>query len=192
MTFTLYCALISVDFGKTMIKQQPNTRSQYIAPLPKKQKSSLTDGMEPAIHISYQVTVVANLMAFGNSTKNFKQFGLNIREWRVLALLAQLGPLTAVRIVEEVVQDKANMSRAIAELHKKKLVTKLPNPKHKRSQFIWLTKSGMALYKKIEPVFTEQAEMFCNSLSEKEKTTLCKLLDKLKGHAERMREDKGL
>ncbi len=154
--------------------------------------TDLTDGMAPEVHISYQITIAANLMAFGSSSRNFRQFGLDVGEWRVIATLPWTGPLTARKIVEIVGQDKANVSRSIAKLSEKQLIVKMPNPGHKRSPFIWLTRAGLKLYKRIVPVFTEQAEMFCASLTEKEKATLCRLLDKLKTHTKEVRQQEGL
>jgi DNA-binding MarR family transcriptional regulator len=162
------------------------------APVPDIRGEELTDGMAPEIHISYQITIAANLMAFGSSTRNFKQFGLNVGEWRILAALPRTGPLTAGQIVEIVGQDKANVSRSIAGLSEKQLIIKTPNPSHKRSPIIWLTHAGQELYKRIVPVFTEQAEMFCAVLTQKEKVTLCRLLDKLKAHTEKVRQQEGL
>jgi DNA-binding MarR family transcriptional regulator len=162
------------------------------APIPNVSKQNLTDGMAPEIHISYQITIAANLMAFGSSTRNFRLFGLNVGEWRVVGIVGQIGPLTARRIVELVAQDKADVSRSIARLSDKQLIVKLPNPKHKRSPFIWMTHAGLELYQRIVPVFTEQAEMFCGSLTEKEKATLCRLLDKLKAHTEKVRQQENL
>jgi len=166
--------------------------STKAAPIPDIKGQNLTDGMAPEIHISYQITVAANLMAFGSSTRNFKQFGLNIGEWRVLATLPRTGPLTARQIVEIVGKDKANVSRSIAGLLERELIVKTSNPRHKRSPIIWLTHAGLELYENIVPAFTEQAEMFCAVLTEKEKAILCRLLDKLKDNTEKVRQQEGL
>jgi len=162
------------------------------APIPDTRVEELTDGMTPEIHISYQITVAANLMAFGSSTRNFKQFGLNIGEWRILSTLPWTGPLTSGQIVDTVGHDKAIVSRSVAGLSEKQLVIKTPNPRHKRSPFIWLSQAGSDLYQSIVPVFTEQAEMFCAVLTEKEKITLCNLLDKLKAHTKQVRQQEDL
>ncbi len=162
------------------------------APIPNIKSQHLTDGMALEIHIGYQITVVANLGAFGNSSRNFKQFGLNVGEWRVIATLPRTGPLTAHQIVEIVGQDKANVSRSIAGLSEKQLIIKIPNPGHKRSPFIWLTHAGLNLYQRIIPVFTKRAEVFCSVLTEEEKDTLCRLLDKLKVQMERVRREEDL
>lgn len=163
-----------------------------VAPLPPKPKHHLTEEMSPELHISYQVTVVANLMAFGNSTENVKQFGINFREWRVLGCIGQMGPQTARQIVDAVHQDKATISRAIAELNQKGLITKLPNKLHKRSPLIWMTEEGKAVYDRIVPSFNHQAKLFTDVLSQEEKDQLCGILDKLKGHIEEVREAEGL
>ncbi len=160
-----------------------------IAPLPPKPKSYIAEGTTNELHISYQITVVANLMAFGNRAENVKQFGINFREWRVLGCIGQMGPQTARQIVDEVHQDKATISRAIAELCEKGLVTKLTNKMHKRSPLIWMTEEGKAVYDRILPAFVEQANQFTNILSAKEKQQLCDVLDKLKDHIEEVYEE---
>ena len=163
-----------------------------IAPIPKKHKAKLTDGMSPEIHISYQVTVTSNLMAFGNSARNIKLFGINSREWRVIGCIGQIGPMTARQIVDVVHQDKGNVSRAIAELEKRELIVKLPNKSHLNSPFIWMTEEGKTLYEKIVPSFNQQAKLFTASLTKEEKLDLCRLLDKLKLHIELVREHEGI
>lgn len=162
------------------------------APIPTKSKTYVTEGMPSAVHISYQVTVVSNLMAFGSSPKNVEQFGINLREWRVVGALGKMGPLTAKRLVDLIRQDKANISRAITELSTKNYIIKMPNNAHKKSPFIWLTVEGQALFDTIYPTFTQQAEMFSSILSEQEQTLLCELLDKLKDNTEKVRREQEL
>lgn len=162
------------------------------APIPEKSIDYVTQDMPCAVHISYQVTVVSNLMAFGSSPKNVEQFGINLREWRVVGALGKMGPLTAKRLVELIRQDKANISRAIAELSAKNYIIKMPNNAHKKSPFIWLTIEGLALYDTIYPTFTQQAEMFASVLCEQEQALLCQLLDRLKDNTEKVRKEQEL
>lgn len=163
-----------------------------LAPIPQHNRSTLTEGMTPSVHISYQVTIVANLMAFGRSAANIKRFGINTPHWRVLGCIQQVGPATAADIVRLVLQDKGSVSRAIAGLEKKGLIARLTNPAHATSPYIWMTEKGQALVDRIWPVFCEQAELFTNSLTGKEQKELCRLLDKLYEHAEKVRVQHGL
>jgi DNA-binding MarR family transcriptional regulator len=155
-----------------------------LAPRPQDAPATLTEGLEPALHISYQVTVVANLMAFAESPRNAARFGIRTREWRVLGVLVRMGPQTAADIVRVIRQDKGSVSRAIAALEQRGLVARLANPRHARSPHVWLTRSGKALVDAIWPVFREQAERMTASLSKTEQKTLCTLLDKLRENAE--------
>jgi DNA-binding MarR family transcriptional regulator len=163
-----------------------------LAPIPKRQKLELTEGMEPPAHISYQITIVANLMAFGSSASNVKRFGIKTREWRVLGCLTHVGPATAGDIVRLARQDKGSISRAITGLEKEGLIGKIPNYAHKSSPYIWLTEKGRKLVDRIYPVFIEQAELFTEVLTEGEKREFCRLLDKLKDHVEQVREERGI
>ncbi|TAK51993.1 MAG: MarR family transcriptional regulator [Gammaproteobacteria bacterium] len=163
-----------------------------LAPIPRWTKTQLTEDMSPAVHISYQITIAANLMAFGSSASNVRRFGVRTREWRVLGCLNQMGPTTAADIVRLVRQDKGSVSRAIAGLEREGLVAKIPNKVHKNSPHVWLTDKGMKLVERIYPVFLQQAELFTGVLSQREKHELCRLLDKLKVHVELVRAEQGI
>ncbi|WP_165777035.1 MarR family winged helix-turn-helix transcriptional regulator [Paremcibacter congregatus] len=153
--------------------------------------SPLTAGMSTPVHISYMVTIVANLMAFGALKDNVAQFGLTVRQWRILGLLGQMGPLTLSDIAHTVHHEKSTLSRAAGELERRNLIEKRPNIRHKNSPLLSFTASGQALYDEIEPIFTAQAEKFADGLTSKEQKQLCELLDKLKHHAEEVRAFEG-
>ncbi len=154
-----------------------------------KKAGSLTHGLEPALRISFDVTIVANLMAFAGSPKNAARFGIKTREWRVIGLLYRVGPTTAADIVRMIHQDKASVSRAVAALEKRDLVRRTTNPGHARSPFISLTPAGRSLVKQIWPVFREQARRMTEHLSNEEQELLCSILDKLRQQAEVVRLD---
>lgn len=158
------------------------------ASIPRRKKTKITDGMTDEVHISYQVTIVANLMAFGSRVQNVERFGVNFREWRLLSAIGRMGPQTARQIVDIIHQDKATISRAVKDLSDRALIVKLPNKKHKRSPLIWFSEQGKALYDKILPVATNQAEDLTQVLTRDEKRRLCELLDKLKDHIEEIDE----
>jgi len=148
---------------------------------------ALTDGLAAPLHISYQVTIVANLMAFAESPSNAARFGIRTREWRVLGCLVRTGPVTAATLVRTVRQDKGSVSRAVASLEKRGLVERRENPRHARSPFLALTPAGVSLVDDIWPVFRDQAERLSEVLTAREQATLCRLLDKLRLHADAVR-----
>lgn len=145
---------------------------------------TITDGMTTSAHIAYQMTIVANLMAFGSNVRNVEKFGLNFRQWRVVGVLGRTGPLTAGQIVEVVHQDKSSVSRAVAELSTRRLIRKLPNAHHRSSPILALTDGGQSLYARILPEWESQAHANVACLTPGEQTLLVELLDRLKAHLE--------
>lgn len=160
-------------------------------PPPVRRKAALTDGLTAEIHISFLVTIVSNLMAFGNVRENIRRFGLTVRQWRIISLLGEMGPMTLSDITNTVHHDKSSLSRAVRDMEKRGLVGKVQNNRHKSSPFIWFTNEGAALYEEISPQFTHQAEMLTSVLSDREKQELCGLLGKLHGHIEGLRAREG-
>jgi DNA-binding MarR family transcriptional regulator len=156
-------------------------------PPPIRRKAALTDGLTPEIHISFLVAIVSNLMAFGNVPENIRRFGLTVRQWRIISLLGEMGPMTLSDITNTVHHDKSSLSRSVRDLEKRGLVGRVQNNRHKSSPFIWFTNDGAALYEKISPQFAHQAEALTEVLSAGEKQQLCALLDKLHGHMENQR-----
>jgi DNA-binding MarR family transcriptional regulator len=55
-----------------------------------------------------------------------------------------------------------------------------------------MTLEGKAVYDRILPSFSHQANLFTEVLSAQEKTQLCDILDKLKEHIEEVRVTEGL
>jgi DNA-binding MarR family transcriptional regulator len=151
----------------------------------------LTAGMSPPVQISFLVTVVANLMAFGGVKDNVARFGLTVRQWRILGLLGQTGPLTLSDIAHTVHHEKSTLSRAAGELERRNLIEKKPNIRHKNSPLLSFTEAGQTLYDEIAPVFTVQAEKLADGLTSEEQKQLCRLLDKLRHHAEEVRAFEG-
>lgn len=160
-------------------------------PVPKTHRATLTEGLIPSQHISFVVTIVANLMAFGGVKDNVQRFGLTIRQWRIISLIAHMGPMTLSDIAGTVHHEKSTLSRAAKDMEKRGLLCKLPNKRHKSSPLIWFTQEGRDLYDEIEPIFMEQADKFTSILDDDEKQHLCRLLDKLKDHSEDVRAFEG-
>jgi MarR family transcriptional regulator, 2-MHQ and catechol-resistance regulon repressor len=149
-------------------------------------RPEITQGMTTSAHIAYQMTIVANLMAFAGNARNVERFGLNFRQWRVVGAIGRTGPLTAHQIVDIVHQDKSSVSRAVSELSSRRLIRKLPNSQHRGSHILALTDAGQTLYERILPVWEAQASENVATLTSGEQRLLCELLDRLKTHLKQL------
>ena len=80
------------------------------------------------------------------------RYGLTRPEWRTLAGLGQNGTMTAKAIGEQSAMHKTKVSRAVAELERRKWLARTPDPADRRVENLMLTKSGYAVYRDLVPL----------------------------------------
>jgi DNA-binding MarR family transcriptional regulator len=81
-----------------------------------------------------------------------EHFGIGIPEWRVVAQLGEFGKLTSRDIGELAQMHKTKVSRAVAELQKRGLVSRAENREDRRESFVALTPAGQRIYAHIVPL----------------------------------------
>lgn len=111
----------------------------------------------------------------------FGRFGLTPQQYNVLRILRGKYPNSAcVGEVKEVMLDKnPDLTRLCDRLIKKNLMQREINAYNKRQVLIKITKSGMELLKKMDPVI-KKSYRNKNGLSPAEAEKLSDLLDKLR------------
>ena len=80
------------------------------------------------------------------------RFGLTRPEWRTLATLGEFGTMTATAIGEHSAMHKTKVSRAVAELEKRKWLTRTPDAADRRVEHLALTKAGRGAYRELVPL----------------------------------------
>ncbi|WP_035605836.1 MarR family winged helix-turn-helix transcriptional regulator [Hylemonella gracilis] len=95
--------------------------------------------------------------------------GITRREWRLLALLADRGPLSPSELAEQGQLDRTRTSRSIGLLVDKALVLRQTSPADPRRARISLTAAGLRLY---EDVFPQVADLNRQLVSVLDETTL--------------------
>jgi DNA-binding MarR family transcriptional regulator len=91
------------------------------------------------------------------------RFGLTRPEWRTLATLGEFGTMTATAIGEHSSMHKTKVSRAVAELEKRKWLTRAPDIADRRVEHLALTKAGRGAYLELVPL----AKAFEEGLAER-------------------------
>ncbi len=116
----------------------------------------------------------------GTATTTIDGHKIGMREWRVIALLADEGISTSKQICFESGMDKASVSRALAYLKEQKLVSSNGAGEDWRSKPIKLTRNGEKIYQIMAAQKIERAESLWSDLTDNERKTLLKLLQKLR------------
>lgn len=109
-------------------------------------------GLKLEAFLPYQVNVLSNLVLRALSRIYGEQFDIGIPEWRVLATLGEFGTTTSKTVGAHSHMHKTKVSRAVAALEKRKLLTRRANRADLRESFLTLTPDGEALYRELVPL----------------------------------------
>jgi DNA-binding MarR family transcriptional regulator len=128
--------------------------------------------------LSYQVGRTAIAMS-RSAALRFQKFGVSLREWRTIALLAAEAPQSLNQLARSAGLDKAQMSRAVSSLVKRGFVVRRESAGGGRAIDLTLSRRGDALYHDLIAAATERDEAFRACLSAQECRTLEIALGKL-------------
>lgn len=102
--------------------------------------------------LPYRLNVLASLTSKALARVYSERWGIGIPEWRVLVTLSDAGPMTQKAIGEHTHLDKTKISRAVASLEKRRLISRKINDDDKREAFLTLTEPGNSLFDEIAPL----------------------------------------
>ena len=101
--------------------------------------------------LPYRLNVLASLVSQALSRIYVERYGLGVPEWRVLVTLGQFGVMTGKAIGAHSHMHKTKVSRAVAELEKRKLLARRANRADLRESFLSLTPAGRTIYEELAP-----------------------------------------
>ena len=84
------------------------------------------------------------------------RFALEIPEWRVLVTLGQAGRCTAQQIAASTRMHKTRVSRAVAAMQERRLLTRSSNTRDGREVPLCLSRSGRRMYAALVPLARER------------------------------------
>ncbi|MEE9328842.1 MAG: MarR family winged helix-turn-helix transcriptional regulator [Parvularculaceae bacterium] len=94
----------------------------------------------------YRFAVIADKMSRELARTYAEQYGISIAQWRVLSCLLSGAisgqPVTAKHVTDQTPMDKVKVSRAVANLLERKLISKKTDPSDGRAAILVLTTAG--------------------------------------------------
>lgn len=100
--------------------------------------------------LPHRLNVLASLVSQALS-RVYRGHRITIPEWRVLVTLGQFGVMTGKTIGARTHMHKTKVSRAVAELERRKFLNRRANRSDLREAFLSLTPSGRAVYEELAP-----------------------------------------
>ncbi|MBR0697292.1 MarR family winged helix-turn-helix transcriptional regulator [Bradyrhizobium lablabi] len=125
------------------------------------------------------ITFIANKLSNSATAYYQKNFGVNVTEWRIMSLLAIEPGIPASRICHVIGFDKGPVSRNLAMLQRRGLVTIRIAPDDGRTHSIALTARGRAVHDKVIVAALERERRLLSCLKKDEREVLVDLLRRL-------------
>lgn len=136
--------------------------------------------------VPYRLSVASNSVSDIIASAYRSLFGLNVAEWRLVAVLAEGSARAQQELCVATRMDKVMVSRAAASLSERKLVARAPNQSDKRSHHLSLTPSGRSLYRQVVPKALALEAALLGEFSRTEVERLVDMLRRLEAAAERL------
>ena len=140
-------------------------------------------GSGPVLDLSRYVpallTFVSNKLSRSGSALYRRHFGVGIIEWRILAMLAVEPSIPASRICQVIGLDKGPVSRSLAFMERRGLVSIRADDADTRRRLATLTPAGRALHDRIIVVALERERRLLSCLTAEQQATLVELLNRL-------------
>jgi DNA-binding MarR family transcriptional regulator len=125
------------------------------------------------------VTFIANKLSNSATAVYQRNFGINVTEWRIMTQLALEPGIPASRICQVIGFNKGPISRTLAVMQKRGLVTIRTDPNDGRTHSISLTAKGRGIHDKVIVVALEREKRLLSCLKADEREMLIDLLRRL-------------
>ena len=132
--------------------------------------------------LPYQLSVTSNRVSRLFARRYSETFGLNIAEWRVVAVVGRFGTLSPSAVGEATAMDKVKVSRAAAGLVARGLLKQAQDPRDGRGRLLSLTRKGVVVHQGVVPLARELEASLSQGLSRTEWAALQKALLRLDAH----------
>jgi DNA-binding MarR family transcriptional regulator len=117
------------------------------------------------------------------------RYGITRREWRLLATLAEHGPLSPSELADLAQLDRARTSRAIGVLVEKGLLRRQVHAADSRRARLTLTSEGDALHAEVFPRVAEINSRLLETLDEPTLEALAEVIDTLTARAQQLNQE---
>lgn len=141
--------------------------------------------------LPYRLNVLASTVSQALSGLYGRRYGFGIPEWRIIATLGQFGTMTAKDIGLHSHMHKTKVSRAVATLTRRKLVTRRANRQDLRESFLALSTEGRAIYDDLVPVALEFERQLLHGIEASARDDLDALIGRLIARAKTLLSQTG-
>jgi DNA-binding MarR family transcriptional regulator len=129
--------------------------------------------------LPYRLNVCANLVSEALSHVYGERYKIGLPDWRVLVTLGQFGMMTAKAVGSHSHMHKTKVSRAVAMLERRKLVSRRANRDDMREAFLSLTPAGRDVYDELAPIALDFVQQLMETVDAADRAALDRALKRL-------------
>ncbi|MRD49754.1 MarR family transcriptional regulator [Caenimonas koreensis DSM 17982] len=127
----------------------------------------------------YRFSWIANEVSISLHHVYHTRWGISVPAWRVICVLAEFAPLSGKGVASETAMDVVQVTRAVNDLHRKRLVLRKEDALDRRKVSLELSATGKRLYEEVIPYALQLEEQLLDGLSGREREVLSSLLDRV-------------
>ena len=129
--------------------------------------------------LPYRLSVLSNRVSGAIARVYSERFDLGVTEWRVMAVLGRYPGLSAGEVAQRTAMDKVAVSRAVAHLLERGLLTREMHGDDRRRSVLTLSEAGYAIYDEIVPLALGRERKLLATLDPDERKQLERIIEKL-------------
>ncbi|MET0311036.1 MAG: MarR family transcriptional regulator [Burkholderiaceae bacterium] len=137
----------------------------------------------------YRFSRIANEVSLSLHHVYHARWGISVPGWRIITVLAEYAPLAAKEVAEETAMDVVQVTRAVNELFRKRLVLRREDPVDRRRVSLELSAAGHRLYQEVVPYAAHLEQQLLQGLTPAQQEALASLLDTVQANADRLSEE---
>ncbi|MET0311801.1 MAG: MarR family winged helix-turn-helix transcriptional regulator [Burkholderiaceae bacterium] len=134
--------------------------------------------------LSYEVNRASDLLRRGASMRFRREQDVSLMEWRTLARIQAMQPVTLRELVDHASTDKAQISRIVTALTSQGWVERTAHATDARSATLALTDEGVAIIRALTRVARDRDKTLRAALTAREAEQLVAILGKLQASAQ--------
>lgn len=118
--------------------------------------------------LPYRLSVLSNTISRNIAEIYDREFGLNIWQWRVMAVVAEAPGLSATQVTRRTAMDKVAVSRAVSGLIELGYMTRESSEEDARRSVLVLSTQGRGIYNQIVPLALGYERELLEGMDERE------------------------
>jgi len=133
----------------------------------------------------YRLAALSRLWTSSSERIYDERHGVSLSEWRIIAIVGTKQPINAGAIADRGLLEKSHISRLVARLIGRRLLSSELDRDDARKSWLYLTPGGRAIFDDIAVISLDRDRQFVAPLTARERNALDRLLDKLLADAPR-------